>query len=156
MRIGELAERVGVNPKTIRFYEDQGLLPPPARRPTGYRDYDTGDETRLKFVRTAQRLGFALSEISEILALKERGERPCDYVLGVLDHQVADIDRRLGELVALRAELLDLKAKADQLDLDSACYCALIEHARSSHDKAHGRPALAGSRSDHRRPVTPP
>lgn len=132
MRIGELAERVGVNPKTIRFYEDEGLLPPPARRPSGYRDYRAEDEERLKFVRTAQRLGFALSEIAEIRALKERGERPCGYVLEVLDRQVADIDRRLGELVALRAELLELKAKADRLPEDGACYCKLIEHAEST------------------------
>jgi DNA-binding transcriptional MerR regulator len=130
MRIGELANRIGVNPKTIRFYEDQGLLPPPTRRPSGYRDYGAEDESRLRFVRTAQRLGFALSEIAEILALKERGERPCGYVIGVLDRQVSDIDRRLGELVALRAELTELKAKADHLSEDGACYCQVIEHAQ--------------------------
>lgn len=139
MRIGELAERVGVNPKTIRFYEAQGLLPPPARRPSGYRDYGAQDEARLVFVRTAQRLGFALSEIAEILALKERGERPCGYVLQVLDRQVSDIDRRLGELVALRADLLELRAKADRLPEDDSCYCQLIEHAEGPEPK--GRPA---------------
>ena len=132
MRIGELATRVGVNPKTIRFYEQQGLLPQPARRSSGYRDYRAEDETRLRFVRTAQRLGFSLSEIAEILALKERGEQPCGYVLTVLDRQVADIDRRLGELVALRSELIELKAKADQLPQGAGRYCAVIEHARTS------------------------
>lgn len=146
MRIGELAERAGVNPKTIRFYEDQGLLPPPARRPSGYRDYDTEDERRLKFVRTAQRLGFALSEIAEILALKERDQRPCGYVLGVLDRQVADIDRRLGELVALRAELIELKARAEQLPEDDACYCAVIEHAQGTEvSKSPRRRTVAAS-----------
>lgn len=147
MRIGELADRVGVNPKTIRFYENQGLLPPPARRPSGYRDYKAEDEARLRFVRTAQRLGFALSEIAEILALKERGERPCGYVLGVLDRQVADIDRRLGELVALRAELLELKAKADQLSEDDSCFCEVIEHAQGADRRQSRRtpPVPAGN-----------
>lgn len=123
MRIGELASRVGVNPKTIRFYEEQGLLPPPPRRPSGYREYGSEDEARLRFVRTAQRLEFSLAEIAEILALRERGERPCPFVLSVLDAQLADIDRHVGELVALRAELLELKAKADHLPEDGACYC---------------------------------
>jgi|GEM_PF-109024 len=111
MKTGELATRVGVNPKTIRFYEDKGLLPAPARRPSGYRDYGEEDAARLSFIRTAQRLGFNLAEIAEILAFKERGERPCDYVLSVLDAQVADVDRRLGALVALRAELVALPSR---------------------------------------------
>lgn len=132
MRIGELADRAGVNPKTIRFYEDKGLLPPPARRASGYRDYDAEDTERLIFVKTAQRLGFALAEIAEILAFKERGEPPCGYVLKVLDAQVTDIDRRIGELVALRAELLALRARAGRLPQDGACYCTLIEHASPS------------------------
>ena len=55
MTIGELGARVGVNPRTIRFYEDRGLLPAPARRPSGYRDYGDEDVTRLSFIRTAQR-----------------------------------------------------------------------------------------------------
>ena len=134
MRIGELAAQAGVNPRTIRFYEDKGLLPAPARLTSGYRDYGPEDESRLVFIKTAQRLGFSLAEIAEIVALKERGERPCNYVLSVLDTQVADIDRRLGELVVLRAELLALKSKADQLPPDDSCYCNIIEHARASGD----------------------
>lgn len=131
MRIGELASRVGVNPKTIRFYEERGLLPDPARLPSGYRDYGPGDETRLAFIRTAQRLGLSLAEIGEILAFKERGERPCGYVLSVLEAQVADMDRRIGELVRLRAELVDLKDRAQRLPTGGACYCGIVEHAAS-------------------------
>ena len=129
MRIGELADRVGVNPKTIRFYEGRGLLPDPVRLPSGYRDYGAEDEARLGFIKTAQRLGFSLDEIAEILSFKERGERPCSYVLSVLDNQVADLDRRIGELVALRADLVALKAEADRLPSEGACYCSIVEHA---------------------------
>jgi DNA-binding transcriptional MerR regulator len=132
VRIGELAERVGVNPKTIRYYEAIGLLPDPERQPSGYRDYTDDDVDRLRFVRTAQRLGLSLSEISEILAFRERDERPCDYVLAVLDRQVADLDRRMAEMAQLREELTSLKARADDLPRDAGCYCAVIEHAHGA------------------------
>lgn len=132
MRIGELAAQAGVNPKTIRFYERQGLMPNPSRLDSGYRDYGADDGARLVFIKTAQRLSFSLSEIAEILALKERGQRPCDYVLSVLDRQVGGIDRRLGELVALRAELVALKTMADDLGPGGECYCSIIEHARGA------------------------
>jgi len=129
MRIGEMADAVGVNPKTVRYYEDIGLLPQPERTPSGYRDYTDEDRSRLVFVKTAQRLGLSLAEIGEILAFRERGERPCTYVLGVLDRQVADVNRRIAELEALRAELAVLKTQADRLPNTGACYCSVIEHA---------------------------
>jgi DNA-binding transcriptional MerR regulator len=90
VRIGELADAVGVNPKTIRFYEDIALLPQPERRPSGYRDYSEDDRDRLVFVRTAQRLGLALADIKEILAFRERGEQPCGYVRSVLARQAGE------------------------------------------------------------------
>ncbi len=131
MRIGELAERIGVNPKTIRYYESIGLLPEPERLPSGYREYTDDDVDRLGFIRTAQRLGLSLSEISEILGFRDRSERPCDYVLGVLDRQVADLDRRMAEMRELRRELVALKADADRLAPGPGCYCAVIEHAQA-------------------------
>lgn len=129
MRIGELADQVGVNPKTVRYYEQIGLLPDPERTASGYREYDEGDIERLVFVKTAQRLGLSLAEVAEILAFRDRGERPCGYVIGVLDRQVDDLDRRIAELEALRGQLIDLKARADQLSKEDGCYCTVIEHA---------------------------
>ncbi len=129
MRIGELASRVGVNPKTVRYYEGIGLLPTPEREPSGYRDYDGQDVDRLRFIRTAQRLGLSLCEIAEILAFRERAERPCDYVLEVLGRQVADLDRRMAEMAELRRELTELKKQADHLPTEEACYCTVIEHS---------------------------
>src|SRR5437870_94459 len=82
LRIGQLAERLGLNTKTIRYYESIGLLPSPARRPSGYRVYGEDDADRLAFVRTAQRFGLRLDQIREVLAFRDRGERPCDFVLG--------------------------------------------------------------------------
>ncbi len=137
MRIGEVADAVGVNPKTVRYYEEIGLLPQPERTPSGYRDYTDEDQSRLVFVKTAQRLGLSLAEVGEILAFRERGERPCTYVLGVLDRQVADVDRRIAELEALRAELAALKTQADRLPRTDGCYCSVIEHAAAMATPTH-------------------
>ena len=143
MRIGEVAERVGINPKTIRYYEGIGLLPDPQRLPSGYREYNDADVDRLGFIRTAQRLGLTLAEISEILAFREREERPCEYVLGVLDRQVADLDRRMAEMARLRLELIALKGKADRLPSEDGCYCAVIEHAGTGREAT----SVAGHRA---------
>jgi DNA-binding transcriptional MerR regulator len=74
MRIGEAADRVGVNPETIRFYESIGVLPEPPRTPTGYRGYDDEHVERLHFIRSAQRRGLKLEDIAEVLAFRDRGE----------------------------------------------------------------------------------
>lgn len=131
MRIGELADKVGVNPKTIRFYEGIGVLPEPDRTPSGYRDYSDADFGRLVFVKRAQRLGLTLDEIGEILAVRERGQRPCDYVLGVLQRERAAIDRRIAELRELRAELAELEARVDDLPDTEGTVCKIIEHVRA-------------------------
>jgi len=80
MRIGELARRLNLNPKTVRYYESIGVLPAPERTSSGYRDYDGSYVDRLTFIRTAQRLGITLDEVKEILRFQERGEAPCSYV----------------------------------------------------------------------------
>ncbi len=130
MRIGELAQQLSVNPKTIRYYEDIGLLPAPSRTASGYREYGADDQKRLEFIRAAQRLGFSLDEIREVLALREQGERPCNYVLSVVDRQLNDIDGRIAELHQLRSELVRLKQASVQLSPAEGAFCSVIEHAR--------------------------
>jgi DNA-binding transcriptional MerR regulator len=114
------------------------LLPEPQRLPSGYRDYGEEDVERLRFIKAAQRLGLSLSEISEILSFQERAERPCDYVLAVIDRQVADLDRRMVEMADLRRELIALKGEADRLPRDDACYCAVIEHSQGRAGRLRG------------------
>ena len=137
MRIGALAERLGVTTKTIRFYESIGLLPDPARTASGYRDYAEADAERLTFIKTAQRLGLTLDEIREIIAFRDRGQRPCGYVAQVLHRQVADLDRRIREMRKLRDELKGLEAKAALGDEDPNSYCGVIEHVRSRAAPVH-------------------
>jgi DNA-binding transcriptional MerR regulator len=102
MRIGEVADRLGLNPRTIRYYEAIGLLPEPERTASGYRVYDESTEDVLVFIKSAQCLGITLDEVREILAFRERGEEPCAYVRAVLRREVAEIDRRIDELQQLR------------------------------------------------------
>jgi len=130
MRIGELADRLGVTTKSIRFYESIGLMPDPRRTPSGYRDYAEADAERLTFIKTAQRLGLSLDEISEIIAFRDRGQQPCGYVAGVLHRQVADLDRRIREMRHLRDELEALEARAAAGGHDGATFCHVIEHVR--------------------------
>jgi DNA-binding transcriptional MerR regulator len=125
-----LAAALGLNPKTIRYYESIGVLPEPARTPSGYRDYDEDYLGKLRFIRTAQRLGITLDEIREILAFRDRGEAPCTFVREVLDTQVASIDQRIGELRDLRGQLDDIAAVADTLPPTGGSTCRLIEHAQ--------------------------
>lgn len=155
MRIGELAEAVGVNPKTIRFYEGIGLLPAPARRPSGYREYGEDDVARLAFIRTAQRLDLPLADIKEILAFRDRGDRPCGYVLSVLARQAAELDQRIGELTRLRAELRHLQASAGDLPVeDDGFYCGVIEHAHAMRHAGEPPRTAAVSRKGDRRAGT--
>lgn len=128
MQIGELAAAVGVNPKTIRYYEDIGLLPEPERTAAGYRQYQTEDADRLRFIRRAQDLDLSLNEISEILDLRERSLRPCEYVLDIARQRVDQLDRRIAELHQARDELGAVLSRAGELDENTDCYCQLIEH----------------------------
>ena len=148
MRIGVLADRLGVNPKTIRYYESIGLLPEPERTPSGYRDYDNRAGESLRFIRTAQRLGITLDEIREILAFRERGEQPCGYVRQVLRRQVDEIDERIAELRQLRKELVTLDEVADRLPEPEPGLCRLIEHTRQ-------QAGLEGPAAGRRRLVRP-
>ena len=129
MQIGELAQRLGVTTKTIRFYEASGVLPAAARTESGYRSYGQADVERLTFIKTAQRLGLSLTEIGEIIAFRDRGEPPCDYVQEVLRRQVNDLSERIAEMRRLRDELRRLQARAAGVGGAGGTYCQLIEHS---------------------------
>ncbi len=84
MRIGQLAQRAGVSTKTIRYYEDIGVLPEPERAANGYRDYDEKSIDRLSFIKDAQASGLSLVEIETVLELREAGESSCHHTIAIL------------------------------------------------------------------------
>ncbi len=127
--IGEAAERCGVPAKTLRYYEDIGILDPAERSPAGYRHYDDGVIERVAFIRSAQALKLTLGEIRGVIALRSGGEAPCGHVIDLLRRRSGEIDRTIRELRAVKKELARLVERAGQLDpadCDPSRVCHLI------------------------------
>ncbi len=130
MKIGELADAVGVPPKTIRYYEEIGLLPEPARQPSGYRHYAAADVARLEFVAKAKALGLSLEEVGDILRASSSDAVNCDHVVGLLRTKRNEIDEWIRDAVALR-DALDhtIRASESRLGKSTGAYqCPVIEH----------------------------
>ena len=98
MTIGTLARAAGVGVDTVRFYEREGLLPQPARRASGYRQYTAATAQRLRFIRRAKELGFSLDEIRDLLALSADRERGVSGVRQRAEARAAEVERRIREL----------------------------------------------------------
>jgi MerR family copper efflux transcriptional regulator len=108
MNIGDAAARVGLPTKTIRYYETIGLLPAPLRSDGNYRVYGERDLRVLQFIQRARALGFSLKEVADLLALWHDQKRASAEVRGLAQRHIAEIDRKLEELRAIRATLDDL------------------------------------------------
>lgn len=129
MLIGDAARRSGVPPKTMRYYEDIGLLDPPERSPSGYRHYDDQVLERLAFIRSSQALGLSLGEIRSIIALRDGGVTPCSHVLELVQRRSSEIDQTIRDLKALKADLgqlLERSQHLDPADCDPSRVCHLI------------------------------
>jgi len=131
MRIGELADDVNVTTEAVRYYEKIGLLAAPTRTASGYRDYNHQALERLRFIRTAQTVGFTLGEIGEILDLRHNGETPCDHVRQLIAKHAADLKHRIQDLQAMQTDLHRLAAVAAAPQTSSnATHCHILESAR--------------------------
>ncbi len=132
LQIGQVAQNLGLNPKTIRYYEEIGLLPKPKRTPSGYRQYAAPDVERIDFIRRARTLELSLDEIGEILGFRDEGEAPCPYVLHLISDKIEQVERKIDDLRELRRELGDLHAEAAALSLDTLAskghLCHIIEN----------------------------
>jgi MerR family transcriptional regulator, mercuric resistance operon regulatory protein len=103
MTIGGLAKAADVHVETIRFYQRKGLLPEPQRPSGGIRRYAEADRSRLHFIKTAQRLGFSLDEIAELLQLDDGAS--CAQARTRAQAKLADVQTRLGDLRRMEAAL---------------------------------------------------
>ena len=103
--IGALATAAGVPVKTIRYYEDVGLLLKPARTTSGYRLYEPAIVDRLQFIKKAQNLGLRLDEIKEILDLADRGRCPCGHVQHLLRSRLQELNRKIADLHLIKGRI---------------------------------------------------
>ncbi len=109
--IGEAAARTGVPPKTIRFYEEIGLIAPAERLENRYRSYDEADIRTLRFIHRARGLGFSLKDIAALLALYRDRKRASREVKRLALARVAELDRKIAEMTAIRNTIADLAAR---------------------------------------------
>jgi DNA-binding transcriptional MerR regulator len=134
-RIGELSSELGLNPKTLRYYEEIGLLPEPSRSASGYRLYDSADRERLRFIIKAKAVGLTLEEIGEIVALRTDGQQPCEHVLTLLDRKLRAVDEQLRALAEFQRELVTLREEAAQGASSNASFCWIIEQHEPHDDE---------------------
>jgi DNA-binding transcriptional MerR regulator len=131
MRISDLARQTGVSAKTIRYYEQIGLLLPPHRAENNYRIYTSEAAARLRFIASARSLGLPLRAIAAILALNDHGEPPCAEMLAAIDRHIAAIEQRITDLSALRRTLIALRQQGDHAATPwQDCVCALVRDSR--------------------------
>jgi MerR family mercuric resistance operon transcriptional regulator len=106
LTIAGLARAAGVNVETIRFYQRKGLLAEPARPAGGIRHYGAADVARARFVKAAQRIGFTLQEIAQLLHLDDGAH--CAEARDIAEHKLHDVRRRIADLQRIEAALVGL------------------------------------------------
>lgn len=130
MLIGELAGRTGVPAKTIRYWEGEGLVPPPERTASGYRVYEDDAADRLAFIRHSQAAGFTIRQIKSVLDVTDHGDAPCEHVTAMVRHRLAEVEARIIELRKAEHHLTELVQRAESLDpADCAGYCQILKPA---------------------------
>jgi MerR family transcriptional regulator, mercuric resistance operon regulatory protein len=126
--IGVLAEAAGVNVETIRFYQRKRLMPEPKRPPGGIRRYGAEELARLRFIRTAQSLGFSLDEIAELLKLADGTH--CGEARRLAERKLEDVREKLAVLKQIESALGGLIARCSSVR--GSVKCPLISSLRQS------------------------
>lgn len=121
MKIGEVATQAGVNVQTLRYYERSGLLREPCRRGSGYRDYPAEAVRIVRFIKHAQRLGFSLTDIADLLRLSLDHKDRCGNVRTLAHQKLAEIDGKIASLRAMRRALKTLAQVCEQPRSDTGC-----------------------------------
>ncbi|MCA9102620.1 MAG: heavy metal-responsive transcriptional regulator [Planctomycetales bacterium] len=121
LKIGEVAKQSGVGIETIRYYEREGLLAEPRRRPSGYREYDESVIARLQFVRRSKQLGFTLSEIRELLALWFDTTTRCQHVRQRAVEKIDDVEEKIRSLQRMKRSLKKMIRQCEDRDSFSEC-----------------------------------
>jgi DNA-binding transcriptional MerR regulator len=130
MKIQEFSKLTGVPAKTIRYYEEIGLLPAPARAENNYRQYTEQDLERLRLVAGARQLDISLDDVREILAMRDSREAPCRILLNRIMQKANEIKDRIQALQRLERELRELYSLGQTFPVDDVdgknCVCHLV------------------------------
>ena len=140
LTIGQLAGRAGISDKTIRFYQEEGLILPDRRSDSGYRLFEPAAAERLAFIRRGQGLGLKLAEIREVLELADVGQCPCGHVQTLLQAKLAELDARLADIKALRRRIQQALATPAEAAAQGkgAAVCPTIESQPVGVDRRRG------------------
>lgn len=132
LRIGEVSTQTQLSVKTVRYYEERGLIQASRRSSGGFRLFEPAVLTRLHFIRRSQALGLSLQDIQDILDIADRGSRPCKNVRQKFQAKIEAIDDQIEQLQQLRTQLLELMEGADQAEQLDADICPIIEGTLSA------------------------
>jgi len=121
MKIGVLAQATGTQPETIRYYEREGLLPPPGRNAANYREYGPAHLDRLAFIRHCRNLDMTLDEIRALLALRDDPQQSCDAVNGLIDEHLDHVRQRIAALRRLEDQLAELRQRCQSVHRVQDC-----------------------------------
>ncbi|OUL33100.1 heavy metal-responsive transcriptional regulator [Nostoc sp. T09] len=129
-QIGLVAKESGVPIKTIRYYEELGLLQASGRTEGGFRLFNSDVLARLNFIKRTQNLGMTLAEIKEFLHVHDGGELPCEHIKTKLEDKLTDIDEQIQQLLTLRQDLAALTSNWEKTTENSEqAICPIIENA---------------------------
>ena len=144
MRIGQLAQSVGVDTQTIRFYEREGLLPAAARTEGNYRIYTPQHAVRLGFIRQCRSLDMTLDEIRALIALRESPAQDCGEVNALLDEHIGHVVTRIRDLKQLEKQLKMLRDLCQETR--EASHCGILTELTRS---ARRSPKIVATPSGH-------
>ena len=105
LSIGQVAKQMEIGVETVRYYEREGLLEEPARKPSGYRQYDEGVVKRIKFILQAKSLGFTLKEIKELLSLRNSGDADCSEFQSRAAKKIGEVEGKIQSLERIKNAL---------------------------------------------------
>jgi Hg(II)-responsive transcriptional regulator len=133
LKIGQLAKEADVNVETIRYYEGRGLMPEPPRRPSGYREYSQDSVARIRFIKSAQSLGFSLREIDRLLALRVDAVTQCEDVRRQAQAKLDEINEKIRARQQLQGALAELVAACDRGGPQGECPILQALENQASH-----------------------
>ena len=148
MRSGELARHAGLSTDTLRYYERKGVLPKPVRTGSGYRNYDAAALARVQLIQRALSVGFSIEELAEVLAIRSRGDIPCQRVRELARQKVITLQERITDLQQLVRDMRTLLRDWDRRIARSKGRCAhLLESIPRGIARQGASPLLRAKRS---------